>query len=47
MASTPVSLGKAAREEGMDAETIESALVNLADLEEVAGIESWIEQNLS
>lgn len=42
-----VSLGDAAQhEDGLDRHTIESALDNLADLENVNGIDRYIEQNL-
>ena len=42
-----VSLGDAAQhEDGLDHHTIESALDNLADLENVDGIDRYIEQNL-
>ncbi len=42
-----ISLGRAAQhEDGMDPVTIEGALSSLADLEDVDGIEGWIEANL-
>ena len=42
-----VSLGDAAQhEDGLDLHTIESALDNLADLEDIEGIEQYIQQNL-
>jgi len=42
-----VSLGKAVQhQEGIDIRMIESALDNLTDLEDVEGIERYIQQNL-